>query len=407
MARQLLGVIGVEVSAAGVAEHYGARSGGGVLDGWLVDTDDEAIVERVDGGRAPLPRRAAVDDRPRRDRRHGRRPHSTWSDDADRSPPCRGLGGRGHRRDHRGHRPRRLLVAALDLLEGDVVLVTSKVVSKAEGRVRAGDREEAIRDETVRVVARRGPTIDRGEPSRHGDGRGRGGRVERDARATSCSCPRTRTPRRARSASGCTPRPAATWPSSSPTRPGRAWRIGQTDLAVGVAGLEPLDDLAGQRRLLRQRAGRHRTRGGRRARLARRAGHRQAGGRPVSVVRGLGGAGAARPASTARAPAYSIRPREQDMFALGAREAVIAAVRGERPTASAAPADRRGPRGAGVVRPDGCGRRALGAGGPAGGAVRDQVAAAERVRLVAHAHGWRPHSDTAPGDTVTVSPAPP
>src|SRR3954471_20814743 len=50
------------------------------------------------------------------------------------------------------------MVAGVDLHDGDVVLVTSKVVSKAEGRARAGDREEAIRDETVRVVARRGPT---------------------------------------------------------------------------------------------------------------------------------------------------------------------------------------------------------------------------------------------------------
>ena len=49
MARQLLEVIGVEVSAAGVAEHYGARSHGGVLDGWLVDTTDAAVVERVAG----------------------------------------------------------------------------------------------------------------------------------------------------------------------------------------------------------------------------------------------------------------------------------------------------------------------------------------------------------------------
>jgi LPPG:FO 2-phospho-L-lactate transferase len=47
MARQLLGTIGVEVSAAGVAEHYGARSAGGVLDGWLVDTADEESVARV------------------------------------------------------------------------------------------------------------------------------------------------------------------------------------------------------------------------------------------------------------------------------------------------------------------------------------------------------------------------
>ncbi len=50
MARQLLGVIGVEVSAAGVAEHYGARarSGEGVLDAWLVDTADAASVARIE-----------------------------------------------------------------------------------------------------------------------------------------------------------------------------------------------------------------------------------------------------------------------------------------------------------------------------------------------------------------------
>ena len=30
-----------------MAEHYGARSKGGVLDGWLVDTVDERSVERI------------------------------------------------------------------------------------------------------------------------------------------------------------------------------------------------------------------------------------------------------------------------------------------------------------------------------------------------------------------------
>jgi LPPG:FO 2-phospho-L-lactate transferase len=47
MAAQVLTAIGVEVSAAAVAEHYGSRSGGGVLDGWLVDTVDAADVDRV------------------------------------------------------------------------------------------------------------------------------------------------------------------------------------------------------------------------------------------------------------------------------------------------------------------------------------------------------------------------
>jgi LPPG:FO 2-phospho-L-lactate transferase len=47
MAAQMLTAIDVEVSAAGVGRHYGARAADGVLDGWLVDTVDEADVERV------------------------------------------------------------------------------------------------------------------------------------------------------------------------------------------------------------------------------------------------------------------------------------------------------------------------------------------------------------------------
>ena len=48
MAAQLLTAIGVEVSAAGVGLHYGARSKGGVLDGFLVDTADQAAVADVE-----------------------------------------------------------------------------------------------------------------------------------------------------------------------------------------------------------------------------------------------------------------------------------------------------------------------------------------------------------------------
>ena len=50
-----------------------------------------------------------------------------------------------------------IAAAAPTLADGDIVLVTSKIVSKAEGRVLAADsREAAIDAETVRVVARRG-----------------------------------------------------------------------------------------------------------------------------------------------------------------------------------------------------------------------------------------------------------
>jgi LPPG:FO 2-phospho-L-lactate transferase len=40
MANQLLATIGVEVTAGAVGRHYGARTQGGVLDGWLVDESD-------------------------------------------------------------------------------------------------------------------------------------------------------------------------------------------------------------------------------------------------------------------------------------------------------------------------------------------------------------------------------
>lgn len=48
MAEQLMTGVGIEVSAAGVAAHYGPRSGDGVLDAWLVDAADAPEVARVE-----------------------------------------------------------------------------------------------------------------------------------------------------------------------------------------------------------------------------------------------------------------------------------------------------------------------------------------------------------------------
>ena len=48
MAEQLLAAVGVEVSAAGVGEHYAARDRGGILDGWLVDSSDAESVPRLE-----------------------------------------------------------------------------------------------------------------------------------------------------------------------------------------------------------------------------------------------------------------------------------------------------------------------------------------------------------------------
>jgi LPPG:FO 2-phospho-L-lactate transferase len=53
MADQCLSAIGVETSALAVAQLYGARSAGGVLDGWLVDEADAGVVDE-----SPVPTRA-------------------------------------------------------------------------------------------------------------------------------------------------------------------------------------------------------------------------------------------------------------------------------------------------------------------------------------------------------------
>jgi LPPG:FO 2-phospho-L-lactate transferase len=48
MADRLLPVIGVDVSAEAVGRHYGARSRGGLIDGWLVDVADVAAVDPLE-----------------------------------------------------------------------------------------------------------------------------------------------------------------------------------------------------------------------------------------------------------------------------------------------------------------------------------------------------------------------
>jgi len=48
MADACLTAIGVDTSADAVGLHYGTRSSGGLLDGWLVDTVDEALVPGIE-----------------------------------------------------------------------------------------------------------------------------------------------------------------------------------------------------------------------------------------------------------------------------------------------------------------------------------------------------------------------
>lgn len=302
------------------------------------------------------------------------------------------------------------LLDGVDLHDGDVVCVTSKVVAKAEGRQRHQDREEAITQETVRVVARRGAA--RIVENRLGLVMAAAGVDASNTEVGTvvllpddpdASARRLREDVLARHG-----RDVAVVVTDTA---GRAWRTGQTDLAIGVAGIEPLDVLDGQvdgygnplvvtapavadelASLAELVTG-------------------KLGGRPVSVVRGL--AARVLPAGDhGPGAAVLLRPRRQDMFALGAREAVVAAVRGRDADCFGAPAPAEevvdALRSCGLdAVVDGPGLRLrLDTGRPG---VRDQVVALERARLVCHAHGWGPFSDTGPaaptsGDAVFFSP---
>jgi LPPG:FO 2-phospho-L-lactate transferase len=54
MADRCLAAIGVACTAEGIGRWYGARSRGGILDGWLVDAADTATVDGVRVGNTPL-----------------------------------------------------------------------------------------------------------------------------------------------------------------------------------------------------------------------------------------------------------------------------------------------------------------------------------------------------------------
>ena len=160
---------------------------------------------------------------------------------------------RGHRarRRARGASPattwsRSLLPLTSTSPTATCVVVTSKVVSKAEGRLRRGDREDALPGETVRVVARRGETtIVRNHLGLTMAAAG----IDNSNVAAGPDRAAARGPGRARPARCATASasaPASTSPSIVTDTAGRAWREGQTDIAIGAAGLVVAEDYAGR-----------------------------------------------------------------------------------------------------------------------------------------------------------------
>jgi coenzyme F420-0:L-glutamate ligase/coenzyme F420-1:gamma-L-glutamate ligase len=138
-----------------------------------------------------------------------------------------------------------ICAAAPDLRDGDILVVTSKIVSKAEGRVIRADRERAIDDEAVRVVARRGPT--RIVETRHGLVLAAAG-VDSSNTAPGTVVLLPEDPdgsaRRLRTALG--ERLGIKVGVVVTDTMGRPWRVGQTDTAIGAAGIAPLRDHRGQ-----------------------------------------------------------------------------------------------------------------------------------------------------------------
>jgi len=210
----------------------------------------------------------------------------------------------------------------LALAEGDILVVASKIVAKAEGRlVPAADREKALGDDTVRVVAERvtpnGTTRIVETPqglimaaagidmSNVPDGYALRLPADPDLSARAlCAALRARL----RLALGVIVTDTF----------GRPWRVGQTDVAIGAAGVQLADDLRGGT----DANGRplHATISVLADEIAGAADlvKGKTGGLPVAIMRGLGRLVAGLEAPGART---LLRPLEEDMFRLGSAEA--------------------------------------------------------------------------------------
>ena len=131
------------------------------------------------------------------------------------------------------------------LLDGDILVVTSKVVSKAEGRVAAMSRDDAIAAETVRVVARRGPmTI---AQTRHGLVMAAAGVDESNtAPGTVVLLPEDPDDSARRLRKALRARLGVTAGVVITDTFGRPWRAGQTDTAIGASGVLPVRDHRGE-----------------------------------------------------------------------------------------------------------------------------------------------------------------
>jgi coenzyme F420-0:L-glutamate ligase len=219
-----------------------------------------------------------------------------------------------------------LIAANTPLQDGDVLVVTSKVVSKAEGRLVAVDpaareaaREQAIDAETIRLVARRGGT--RIVETRHGLVLAAAGVDASNVSQTElallpldpdASAQHLRD--RVRELAG-----VEVGVIVSDTL-GRPWRNGLTDAAIGVAGLTALTDPRGRRDSYGNELGMTRVAVADEIAAAGDLVKGKLSGIPVAVVRGLAPDG--KLLDDGNGSRELIRGAADDMFRLGTAEAI-------------------------------------------------------------------------------------
>ena len=208
------------------------------------------------------------------------------------------------------------------LRDGDILVVTSKIVSKSEGRqVPVGDREKAIAEDTVRVVAERVHPggVTQIVETRHGLIMAAAG-IDTSNVPDGVALRLPEDPDRSARALclGLRKRLGVSLGIIITDTLGRPWRVGQTDVAIGAAGIIVTDDLRGGvdangrplnvtiTVLADELAGA--------ADLVK----GKASGIPVAVVRGLG-----RLVTTTDAPGARslVRSVDDDMFRFGTAEA--------------------------------------------------------------------------------------
>ncbi|MFC8452288.1 coenzyme F420-0:L-glutamate ligase [Kitasatospora sp. NPDC057223] len=216
-----------------------------------------------------------------------------------------------------------LIAKAGTFEDGDILLVTSKIVSKAEGRLlHAADREAAIDAETVRVVARRGPA--RIVENRNGLVMAAAGvDASNTAPGTVLLLPEdpdaSARALRARLQQLTGLRLAVIVTDTF----GRPWRNGLTDVAIGAAGLAVLEDHRGRTDTHGNELALTVTATADELAAAGDLVKGKATGTPVAVVRGLAGLVTTEDGDGVRP---LIRAAADDMFRLGTSEALRQAV---------------------------------------------------------------------------------